>query len=102
MLVRAVVAGAVAAAVTYWLGDLLAEPGPSWPRAEPVLAALAACLFAPVISIMGESLIEDLAKLVLVGVVWLATQQFEMVDLVTSGMLIGALIGTLNNRLPGR
>ena len=49
---------------------------------------------------MGESVIEDVVKILMVSVIWWFTRKYMAIDLITMGMLVGAGAGFINNRLP--
>ena len=99
-LFRAGFLGLIAAIATLWIGNVFEAEGPSLLSFEVVLASLASFVVAGIFSVMGESVIEDVVKMLMVSVMWRFTRKYMAIDLIAMGMLVGAGAGFINNRLP--
>jgi len=100
LMIRAAIVGLIASIITFWLvsaPDVDALPLPGYKIA---LASLFSFLASVLISVMEESLIEDVVKLLMFIVLWWFTREYQAINLICLGMLIGGASGFLNNRLP--
>ena len=99
-MIRTAIFGLLAFMITLWLVytpdvDVLPLPG-----YKIALTGLFSYLSSMLISVTQESLIEDVIKLVMFSVLWWFTSDYQTMNLISLGMLIGGATGFLNNRLP--
>ncbi len=99
MLIRAAFIGFIASLGTLWLGDVFDANGPSLLSLTVILACLFSLLATVLISVMGESVIEDVIKLLIFALLWWFTRQYDAVALITLGLMVGGTAGLLNNRI---
>jgi len=99
LLAKAVGAAIIASAITLWLGGVFSGNTPVQSRVEVVLACLFSFGSAAAVSVMGETVIEDVIKLLMFGVLWWFTRKYSMFDLVTLGMLVGCVTAFVGNRI---
>ncbi len=99
MLTRASLIGVIASLATLWLDDVFATNGPSLFSLAVILACLFSLLVTVAVSVMGESVIEDVIKLTIFVVLWRFTRQYDALALITLGLMVGATAGLLNNRI---
>ncbi len=102
LLFRSAIFGVIASIVTLWLGDVFKADGPSLFHIEVIVTCILSIVVSIGISIMGESVIEDVVKLVMFGVIWWLSIKFERFELITLGLVIGCVAGFLNNRAFGK
>ena len=98
-LIRGAICGLGAFLLTLWLGNVFDADGPPLFSLPIILAGLFSMLAALLVSVMGESVIEDVIKLIMFGVLWWFTRQYDAFALITLGMMVGSGIGFLNNRV---
>ena len=86
-----------------WIGGMLDADGPALLSPGGILACLSSLIIAAAMSVMGETVIEDVVKLLMFGAFWLIWHvygKYPAVELVMLGMMVGSAAGFLSNRLP--
>ena len=103
MLVKAVITGAAALLVTLWFGNVFDADDPAPLSLSVIFSCLFSFLVAAATSIMSESAIGDIVKLLMFTAFWFLWYLYGEhagVELVMLGMVIGSAVGLLSNRLP--
>lgn len=101
MLAGAVATGLIAPGVTLWIAGAFDAGGPALASFSMILAALLSLAVAVAVSVMGESVGEDIVKVFLFGLPWLIlhfVDKYNTLELITLGMLIGSVVGFIGNR----
>jgi len=99
LLVRGLLIALTALLLALWLSGVFDADGPAWLSFGVILGGLFSFIVAAAISIMSESVVEDIIKLVLIGGIWLFWRDYELWGLILQGPTVGATVAFLGNRL---